>query len=307
MGTAERGASMKPVWLTLTAGLAMAVASNCGGPSSETFAPVGGEVQTTRDGGPDAVARDGGAGGGTAALGGTGGQQMPTGGGGTIGAGGNGGAAAVGGKGGSVSTGGTAGGSGGTPATGGSVGVGGTAGVPASGGTAGATQPNNGDSAAWHFEQTLQAWKSLRGMDQPKLATSTVFKGKQALEFPINITAAQVTAAGTNPVERAVGIATPELEHNAGTPAWSGKTITFHVWVPANFPSGFFTTYVLGSSLPWKDSGPTTLNRGAWNTINLAAPTINNAGQGFLELGLYFSVSNTAWSGSLFVDSVEVK
>ncbi|MDX2022824.1 MAG: hypothetical protein SF187_21505 [Deltaproteobacteria bacterium] len=291
---------MKPV--PLTAGLALFVLWSCGGPSSETYVPLGGEFQTGPHadggaGGAGAMAPGGSAAGGSAmgsgGITGTGGQPAP----------GTGGVApATGGAGGTANTGGKPG-TGGSMSTGGSMGTGGAV---ATGGAAGSAPSNNGDAAVWNFEQGVQAWKALRGNDTTKVATSTVFKGKQALEFPVVITAADVTAAGSDGVERAVGIANPDFAVTAGMPFWSGKTITFHVWVPASLPNGYFTTYVLGANNPWKDSGNANLSRGAWTTINLVAPTVTDPGA-YLELGIYFKGVKSAWSGSLFVDSVEVK
>ena len=51
------------------------------------------------------------------------------------------------------------------------------------------------------------------------------------------------------------------------------------------------------------------MNKGGWTDISLAAPAVSNAGDptSYLELGLYFNGFSAPWTGSIFVDSVEIK
>ena len=244
----------------------------------------------------------GGGGSGGKASGGSGGKSS----------GGNGGKAS-GGSGGSGGSGSGGSGSGGSSSGGSGSGGSGSGGSGSGGsalGSGGAPAGNNGDTAEWNFEQQTQLWKALRGTEAVKVSTTTVLKGKQSLEFPIVVTAADVTAAGVGKsVERGVGLSNPGFIAVNGVPSWSNKTVVFHVWVPTDFPDGYFTAFINGmGQAAWKDSGFTGLNKGGWTDISLAMPAVSNAGQlNFLEMGLYFNGFSAPWTGSIFIDSVEIK
>ncbi|MDX2024636.1 MAG: hypothetical protein SF187_30620 [Deltaproteobacteria bacterium] len=300
---------MKAKLLCLVTSISLALAVACGSSSNNDD---GSDKGGGGSGGKASGGKGGAGGSGGKASGGAGGKAA--GGSGGSSSGGTGGSAS-GGTGGTASggAGGTASGGAGGMASGGAGGVAsGGAGGMASGGAGGMASGNNGDTAEWNFEQQVQLWKSLRGPDTVKLSTATVFKGNQSLELPINVTEAELaTAAAATPpkttVERGLGLQNPGIIAMAGVPSWSGKTITFHVWVPTNFPDGYFTAYILGGTQPWKDSGFTGLNKGGWTTVTFTAPAVSDAGQNsFLEMGLYFNGFSAPWTGSIFVDSVEV-
>ena len=86
----------------------------------------------------------------------------------------------------------------------------------------------------------------------------------------------------------------------------AGKTVTFHVWIPAGSKLTSVQPYVQqGAGGGWTWTGNwrpiSSLTAGAWNTILVTVPS--NAVVPLWEMGVEFT-TNAAWTGACYVDSI---
>jgi hypothetical protein len=85
-----------------------------------------------------------------------------------------------------------------------------------------------------------------------------------------------------------------------------GKTVTFHIWIPAGSAVSAVQPYVQqGAGGGWLWTGNyqaiTSLTPEAWNIIAVTVPS--NAVTPLYELGVQF-FTNSAWTGTCYIDSV---
>jgi len=108
------------------------------------------------------------------------------------------------------------------------------------------------------------------------------------------------------------------------TDATTGKLITYHVWLPADFPSGVDFELWFQDNVNWAWSGGYTIfksqniPKGVWyplttDIVALAINhpncdlTVNKIGKGGIQLGAWgVSGADTAWAGTFYVDNVEL-
>ncbi len=146
------------------------------------------------------------------------------------------------------------------------------------------------DPAQYNFEAGTQGWRSSGGMVVGVSGSSAqAFAGLGSLAVVFN--------GGTGQTQH-VSVAAP------ATPA--GRTITFHVWIPAGSRIVSVQPYALqGAAGGWRWSGNwkaiSSLTAGAWNTIMVAVPS--TAVTPLDQLGVEFT-TNGAWSGTCYVDTV---
>ncbi len=146
------------------------------------------------------------------------------------------------------------------------------------------------DMAPYNFEGGTQGWASSGGMISGVSGSAAqAFAGTHSLAVQFSGTAADA---------QQVAVSAP------ATPA--GKTVTFHVWIPAGSGITAVQPYVQqGSAGGWAWSGSyqaaSSLKAGAWNTLTVAVPA--NAVTPLYQLGVQFFTGG-AWSGTCYVDSV---
>ncbi len=146
------------------------------------------------------------------------------------------------------------------------------------------------DTAPYSFESGTQGWTSSGGMISGVSASSAqAFAGTQSLA---------VQFSGSQQDTQQVFVSSP------ATPA--GKTVTFHVWIPAGGGITAVQPYVQqGSGGGWQWTGAyqpvSSLKAGAWNTLTIAVPA--NATTPLYQLGVQFFTGG-AWSGTCYVDTV---
>ena len=146
------------------------------------------------------------------------------------------------------------------------------------------------DTAQYSFESGLQSWTDSGGLIS-SIATSASepFLGSYSL-------AVNVSAIGTD--KQDVYVLSPTTA--------AGKTVTFHVRLPAGCQLSSIQPYVLqGSSGGWTWTGNwqavSGLKLGGWNTLTVQVPA--NAATPLYSLGVEFS-SSGPWTGVCYVDSV---
>ncbi len=146
------------------------------------------------------------------------------------------------------------------------------------------------DTAQYNFESGTQSWASTGGVITGiSSATVQKFAGTHSLAVQFN---------GSGADTQYVYVAAP------ATPA--GKTVTFHIWIPAGSKVTAVQPFVLqGSSGGWLWTGnyqsTSSLTAGAWNTLTLTVPS--NAVTPLYQLGVQFFTS-AAWSGTCYVDTI---
>ena len=146
------------------------------------------------------------------------------------------------------------------------------------------------DSSPYNFEAGTQGWTSSGGMiTGVSSSAAQAFAGTHSLA---------VQFGGSVADTQIVSVAAPS------TPA--GKTVTFHIWIPAGGGITAVQPYVQqGSSGGWLWTGnyqaASSLTAGAWNTLTVAVPA--NAATPLFQLGVQFFTGG-AWSGTCYVDTV---
>ncbi|HEX4336896.1 MAG TPA: hypothetical protein VH062_13345 [Polyangiaceae bacterium] len=213
-----------------------------------------------------------------------GGVPLSTGSGGSTGTGGATGAGGVTGAGGTTGMGGVA--------TGGRAGSGGTgAGGASSGGatSTGGTGGGSADPAQYSFETGNHSWRTSGGMlVSDQYSTDHAFAGTHSLKVNISGPAGDQT----------VSVASPTVT--------AGKTITFHVFIPAGSAITSIQPYALqGASGGWTWTGSWqaigSLAVNQWNTITVKVPT--NAVTPLSSLGVEVT-TNASYTGAMYIDSV---
>jgi len=150
--------------------------------------------------------------------------------------------------------------------------------------------PVQADAAPYNFESGTQGWASSGGMiSGVSSATTQAFAGTHSLA---------VQFSGSHADAQQVFVGAP------ATPA--GKTVTFHVWIPAGSAVTAVQPFVQqGSGGGWSWTGnyqaASSLKAGPWNTLTVAVPA--NAVTPLYQLGVQFFTGG-AWSGTCYVDSV---
>jgi probable HAF family extracellular repeat protein len=143
------------------------------------------------------------------------------------------------------------------------------------------------DSAYYNFETDAQGWANRR---QPIITVSTSTAQKFAGSSSL---AVQIVGTGV----ASVGVGSP--------PALAGKTVTFHIYVPADANFDGLQPFALeDASGGWAWHGiwkPLDhLQRGAWNTVTLAIPSTAKT---FWSLGVEINQSQS-YQGTVYIDSV---
>jgi len=143
--------------------------------------------------------------------------------------------------------------------------------------------------AQYDFESGVQTW-TASGKPITSVTSSTTqhFTGTKSLAVNFSGTAGTANASVMAPT----------------TPA--GKTVTYHVWIPAGSKIASISCYVLQSALggwtyTYTQKLISQLNAGAWNTVIVAVPA--NAKTPLYQLGVQFTTSAT-WTGTCYVDAV---
>ncbi|QRO02404.1 hypothetical protein JRI60_05815 [Archangium violaceum] len=150
--------------------------------------------------------------------------------------------------------------------------------------------PPGKDPAPYNFEAGTQGWAPTKsGVTGVSSSTTRAWAGSRSLEVKL-----VGSAGGTSPV----AVANPTVT--------AGKTVSFRVWVPPNHGiSGVQPFVQQGAAGGWqwtgKWTGNTALKAGDWNTITVQVPA--NAVTPLSQLGVEF-ITQTAWSGTVYVDSV---
>jgi len=145
-----------------------------------------------------------------------------------------------------------------------------------------------GDSAAYNFESSAQAWTSTgAGVASVARSTDRAFAGAGSLKVALGST----------------GDGYAKLV-NPAVPA--GRTLTFHVWIPSGSKLTSVQPYVMqGAAGGWAWTGSwravSSLQAGNWNTITVAVPA--NAAA-LAELGVLFTSSGSTSGAAAYVDSV---
>ena len=146
------------------------------------------------------------------------------------------------------------------------------------------------DTAQYNFEAGTQGWATSGGMITGVSSSGTqAFAGAKSLA---------VQFGGSSGGTQQAYIASPT------TPA--GKTVTFHVWIPAGSAVTAVQPFVQqGASGNWLWTGNyqsiSNLSVGTWNTLTVTVPA--NAATPLYQLGVQFFTSR-AWNGVCYVDSV---
>jgi hypothetical protein len=145
------------------------------------------------------------------------------------------------------------------------------------------------DSAQYSFESGAQGWTSsgspITGVSS---STTQAFAGTHALAVAFNGGAGTAQAYVSSPTVAA------------------GKTVTFHVWIPAGSAVSAVQPYVQqGSGGGWTWTGNyqaiSNLQTGAWNTLTVTVPS--NAVTPLYQLGVQF-FTNATWSGTCYIDTI---
>ena len=147
-----------------------------------------------------------------------------------------------------------------------------------------------GDTAQYNFENGTQSWASSGGMIVGASSSADrAFAGTRSLKVDFNSAQAGM---------QQVYVGSPS------TPA--GKTVTFHVWIPAGSAISAVQPYILqGAAGGWAWTGNwqslSALTPGVWNTITVSVPS--SAATPLYQLGIQFTTSG-GWTGSCYVDTV---
>ncbi|MBC7983015.1 MAG: hypothetical protein H7Y02_04085 [Candidatus Obscuribacterales bacterium] len=146
---------------------------------------------------------------------------------------------------------------------------------------------NQTDSAHYHFEYTTHSWYN-EGQPIASITSSTTqkFAGSASLAVQFN---------GSGFVS--VGAMYP--------PLLAGKTVAFHLYLPANATIDWVQPFVLedyAGGWAWHGNWQlvSNLQRGAWNTITVNVPA---SAQPAWRLGVEFYTSQP-YNGTVFIDSV---
>ncbi len=160
------------------------------------------------------------------------------------------------------------------------------------------------DTTLYNFENgTVMGWNYVNNQAVTiQNSTSMSYYGSHSLAVSLNFTSTSVDAE--------FGSQSPNLL--APVTNLTGKTIVAHVWVPASYPAAT-QAYIFiksGSGWAWQTGPATTLVPGAWNTLTLdPAQPHNTAGTpditNVLAIGIQM-FSSVVWSGTIYVDSVDV-
>ena len=146
------------------------------------------------------------------------------------------------------------------------------------------------DTSQYGFESGTQGWASSGGMiTGVSSSTAQAFTGTHSLAVQFSGTAADTRQVFLN-----------------APPIPAGKTVTFHVWVPAGSGLTAVQPYVMqgaGGNYQWTgDYQPiSTLTPGAWNTLTLTVPA--NAVTPLFQTGVQFFTGGP-WSGTCYVDAI---
>jgi hypothetical protein len=146
------------------------------------------------------------------------------------------------------------------------------------------------DPAEYNFETGAQGWTDTGGSIA---SVADSFHNHYLGEYSL---AVNVKATGTD--TQYAYVPSPSVA--------AGKTVTFHVYIPTGCKLLAVQPYVQqGATGGWTFTGNyvnvSSLTAGAWNTIAVTVPA--NAVTPLYELGVEFD-SNTAWSGTCYIDSV---
>jgi hypothetical protein len=150
--------------------------------------------------------------------------------------------------------------------------------------------PVTPDTTEYNFESSAQGWTSTGGLlTSVAQSSAEAYAGSYSLALNIKATGADSQYAE---------VLSPAIP--------AGKTVTFHVWVPAGCGLTAVEPYVLqGASGGWTFTGTYTpissLTAGAWNTVTVATPA--NAVVPLYSLGVEV-ISSSPWAGTCYVDSV---
>ena len=145
-------------------------------------------------------------------------------------------------------------------------------------------------SFMYDFEADVQGWTSSGGMiTSASSSTVRAFTALHALAVNIQATAAD---------NQRVFVTSPGVA--------AGKTVTFHVWIPAGSTVTSVQPYVQqGASGNWTWTGTETpisdLKLGAWTTLTVIVPL--NATTPLHQLGIEFKTSDP-WSGTCYLDTI---
>ncbi len=149
-----------------------------------------------------------------------------------------------------------------------------------------AAAASTGDTAQYGFEGSTQGWSSTNSVTSIASSTERAFAGSSALKV-------NLSGSGSGFVK----IASPAVG--------AGKSVTFHVWVPAGSVVSGIQPYVLqGAAGGWAWTGNwqsgANVQAGSWNTLVVKVPANASA---LSELGVEFALNGTA-KGTAYVDSV---
>ncbi len=159
------------------------------------------------------------------------------------------------------------------------------------------------DNSIYPFEDsTVMGWTYISGgLTSPQNSTLNSYLGSHSLSVSVNF------ASSKNG-----GIETAFLPVSDVL----GRTITAHVWVPADFPaSGGSQIYIKSGGWVWQNGAWKNLTPGIWNTVNFdcSHPSFTGSGtpaqSGIQRLGVQISVPNTyagSWSGTCYIDSIDM-
>lgn len=145
-------------------------------------------------------------------------------------------------------------------------------------------------SFMYDFEADVQGWTSSGGMiTGASSSTVRAFTALHALAVNIQATAAD---------NQRVFVTSPGVA--------AGKTVTFHVWIPAGSTVTAVQPYVQqGASGNWTWTGTETpisnLKLGTWTTLTVIVPL--NATTPLHQLGIEFKTS-ASWSGTCYLDTI---
>lgn len=145
-----------------------------------------------------------------------------------------------------------------------------------------------GDPAQYGFESSAQSWTSTgSAVSSVTRSTDRAFAGAASLRVAFGASAGDGFVKVLNPAVSA------------------GRTVTFHVWVPAGTTLTAIQPYVLqGAAGGWAWTGnwraASSLQTSNWNTLTVQVPASAAA---LAELGVVFSLSGAS-SGSAYVDSI---
>jgi lysophospholipase L1-like esterase len=167
--------------------------------------------------------------------------------------------------------------------------------------------PAGGDPSTYPFEDgTTMSWSVSLNSEVTSITNSTTeaFLGTHSLAVGVSFNGSTGTSVGTQ---------SPLVTNLAG------KTITAHVWVPANYPvSGLGGGYIYiqsGTGWVWQNSAWVNFTPGAWNTLTFdtSNPAFTAAGTPDLTnvdaIGVAFAPPGTyagSWTGTIYIDSVNI-